>query len=99
MKRFAIALVAVMLSGCSWLQTHKDEIVDAAETACVLALTARQEIKTEAKLRGLTANEWAAVVCKVPDVLDAFLVEKDPKVAASEAVAVLAGKRMLRATP
>jgi len=98
--KYTIILATLLaLSSCTWLQTHKDEIVDAAETACVLALTARQEIKTDAKLRGLTANEWAAVVCKVPDVLDAFLVEKDPKIAASEAVAVLSGKKMLRATP
>jgi hypothetical protein len=83
----ALLLVACGLSsGCAWWQSHGETVLDGAQTACEIALTARQDVATAARTRGLTGQQWAAILCAVPDVLDAFLLESDPQKAAEMAL-------------
>lgn len=83
----ALLLVACGLSsGCAWWQSHSETVLDGAQTACEVALTQRPDVATAARTRGLTGQQWAAILCRAPDVLDAFLLEPDPRKAAEMAL-------------
>jgi hypothetical protein len=84
----------LVLPGCSILKSPT--FWDAAEKACILAMTTRQEVVDEAKARKLTGNEWATVLCKISDVIEPFVVESDPKSAADRAILIVRPRGLVR---
>ena len=84
----------LVLPGCGVLKSPT--FWDAAEKACVLAMTARPEVVAEAQARKLTGNEWATVICKISDVIEPFVVETDPKAAADHAVLLARPRGLVR---
>jgi hypothetical protein len=82
----AVALALPLLTGCSILKSPT--FWDAAEKACVIALTATPEVQSEAKTRSLTGNEWASVLCKLSDVIEPYVVETETAKATPKALGI-----------
>lgn len=95
MRAVTITLV-LLLPGCAWLHAHKSEVIDTAQAACILALTAKPEVVDEAKRRSLTGQQWAEALCELPGILEPFLLEQDRNVAAPQACAVAREKGLVR---
>jgi hypothetical protein len=93
-KVTSIMLAFLVLPGCSILKSP--DFWDAAEKACVLAMTARPEVVAEAQARKLTGQEWATVICKISDVIEPFVVDPDPKSAADRAVLLARPRGLVR---
>lgn len=80
------SLLVLLLIGCDFIKSPATW--DAAEKACVLALTVRPEVVAEAKARQLTGQEWASAICQISDIVESFLLEADAKAAGDRAVLI-----------
>lgn len=90
----SLLVAFLVLPGCSILKSPT--FWDAAEKACVLAMTTRPEVIAEAQARKLTGNEWATVICKISDVIEPYVVETDAKKAADKSVERATAKGLAR---
>lgn len=95
-KLASLVALGWLLSGCAWWTTHKSEVIDTAQAACELALTAKPDVIDEAKRRSLTGAQWAEALCELPDILEPFLLEQNRAVAAPQACAVARAKGLVR---
>lgn len=69
------SLLLPLCSGCQFWRDNKSEILADAEKWCVIALTATPEVKAEAAVRKLTGNQWATLLCQLPDIVEPFLID------------------------
>ena len=71
----AASMAILTLPGCAFWKANGQDILDAAETICVVALTATPEVQAEASARKLTGNQWAELLCQLPDIVEPFIVD------------------------
>ena len=73
----AILLVvsALFSQGCALLRSQS--FWDGVQETCEIALTARQEVATESRRRGLAVGELAGALCRISDIIEPFVVERE----------------------
>lgn len=73
----AILLVvsALFSQGCSILRSQS--FWDGIQQTCEIALTARPEVADEAKRRQIAVGELASALCRISDLIEPFVVEKE----------------------
>jgi hypothetical protein len=84
-----VALALLSLNGCALLKTA--DFWDTAKEVCIVALTARDDVKTEAKARNLT------VLCNLSDVIEQFVIDdSDPKASGERAMSAAKARGLQR---
>jgi hypothetical protein len=70
-----VGITSMSSTGCSVLRSPT--FWDGVEKACVIAMTARQEVQVEATRRGIAFGELAGALCKISDIIEPFVVEEE----------------------